>query len=854
MRVRIPGNSALTKFFLGPVGRVLIMGGAICTILLTAVFIYFYARYSKVIDQKLAAGPFANNARIFAAPESVGVGDAMSPVDIAADLRRSGYSESRGNPTGSYELRANEITIIPGPDSYFDQEAGVIKFTNGRISQIVSLQDNTSRSQYQLEPQLITNLSGASREKRRMVKFADIPTVLVQAVTSAEDKHFFQHSGFDPVRVVKAAYVDLKKGRRAEGASTLSMQLAKNFFLEQDKRWSTKLAEVIITLQLEQKLTKQDIFEDYANQVYLGSRGSFRIHGFGEAAEVFLGKDLSQINIPEAAQLAGTIQNPAVYDPFNHPDHARDRRNIVLTLMHTNGFIGDRDYATALETPLTIAKPTAQSVEAPYFVDLVNNSLQDMFKDTDFQSNAFRVYTTLDLRLQRIAADAISSGMKKVDEIIKHQRRFKGQTPPQPQVALVAIDPHTGLVKAVAGGRNYGMSQLNHVLASRQPGSIFKPFVYAAAIDTGVEGGREVFTPSYEVMDAPTTFWWNGQEYKPHNFEGESTNRMVSLRYALMHSLNIPTVALAEKVGFDSVVAMARRAGLNDRIQPTPAVALGSYDISPFEAVGAYTMFANAGRLEKPDFLELVRDQTGRELYRHKDEGKQVLDSRVAYILTNMMQDVMLHGTAAGARAAAGFDVPAAGKTGTSDRDGWFAGYTSELLCVVWVGFDDSRDLDIEGARSAAPIWMQFMKEALKYREYRDTKAFEAPDGIVSIEIDPDTGFPATPACPTRVTEVYIAGTQPVGACPKHGGRMITTTASGWDTAPDAAPAAPAPPANPADHTLQITGTGGDGQVTAVAHRAANQIPPDASAKPPGATPKKDSKPGLLRRLLNVIK
>ena len=542
MRLRIPGNSALTKFFLGPVGRILLMGSAVITILVMGVFIVFYARYSKVIDEKLRAGPFANNAKIFAAPESVGVGDPLTPADIAGELRRSGYSESRGNAIGSYELRPNEITIIPGPESYFDQEAGVIKFANGRISQIVSLQDNTSRGQYQLEPQLITNLSGASREKRRMVKFADIPTVLVQAVTSTEDKHFFSHSGFDPIRVVKAAYVDIKKGRRAEGASTLSMQLAKNFFLEQDKRWTTKMAEVIITLQLEQKLTKQEIFEDYANQVYLGSRGSFRIHGFGEAAQVFLGKDLSQINVPEAAQLAGTIQNPAVYDPFNHPDHARDRRNIVLSLMRNNGFISDRDYATAVESPLTVAKSAAQSVEAPYFVDLVNSSLQDMFKDTDFQSNAFRVYTTLDLRLQRIAADAIAGGMKKVDDLIKKQRRFKGETPPQPQVALVAIDPHTGLVKAVAGGRNYGMSQLNHVLANRQPGSIFKPFVYAAAMDTAVEGGREVFTPSYEVMDAPTTFWWNGSEYRPKNFEGESSNKMVSLRYALSHSLNIPTV------------------------------------------------------------------------------------------------------------------------------------------------------------------------------------------------------------------------------------------------------------------------------------------------------------------------
>ncbi len=858
MRLRIPGNSALTKFFLGPVGRVLIMGSAVLTILLMGAFIVFYARYSRVIDEKLRAGPFANNAKIFAAPESVGVGDPMAPADIAAELRRSGYSEARGNAIGSYRLGPNEITIIPGPESYFDQEAGVIKFNGPRISQIVSLQDNTSRGQYQLEPQLITNLSGASREKRRMVKFADVPTVLVQAVTSAEDKHFFSHSGFDPIRVVKAAYVDIKKGRRAEGASTLSMQLAKNFFLEQDKRWTTKAAEVIITLQLEQKLTKQEIFEDYANQVYLGSRGSFRIHGFGEAAEVFIGKDLSQINIPEAAQLAGTIQNPAIYDPFNHPDHAHDRRNIVLTLMHTNGFISDRDYATALAAPLTIAKSAAQSAEAPYFVDLVNSTLQDKFQDTDFQSNAFRVYTTLDLRLQRVAADAIANGMKKVDDMIKHQRRFKGETPPQPQVALVAIDPHTGLVRAVSGGRNYGVSQLNHVLAQRQPGSMFKPFVYAAAIDTAVEGGRQVLTPSSEVIDEPTTFWFNGGEYRPKNFEGESKNGPVSLRYALTHSLNIPTVKVAEMIGYDTVVEMAKRAGLNDRIQPTPAVALGSYDITPFEGVGAYTMFSNGGRYVKPDFLELVRNQVGKELYRHKSQDKQVLDPRVAYILTNMMQDVLIHGTAAGARAAARFDVPAAGKTGTSPFDAWFAGYTSELLCVVWVGFDDHRDLDIQGAEAAAPIWMEFMKGALKYREYRDTKPFIAPDGIVTIDIDPETGFPATPSCPTHATEVYIAGTQPVGACPKHGGRMVTTTASGWDTpAPQQEEVVQRPATNAGGNLPHITGSGSDGQVStgAVAHRASNKIPPDPAQKqPPDTPPKKDSKPGLLRRLLNVIK
>ncbi len=863
MSLRIPTGSALAGIFLSPIGRVVIMGGAVLVIVTLGIFTFFYARYSRVIDEKLNAGPFANNAKIFAAPESVGVGDSISPNDIAAELRRSGYNEARGNTIGYYQIRPNEIEIFPGTESYFDQEAAVIKFAGGRISQIVSLQDNTSRNQYQLEPQLITNLSGQAREKRRLVRFADISPVLVEAVTSAEDKHFFQHAGFDPVRIIKAAYVDIRQGRKEQGASTLSQQLARMFFLDQDKRWTRKLAEMIITLQLEQKLTKNEIFEDYANQIYLGMRGTFRIHGFGEAAEAYLGKDLSQINLPEAAELAGLIQRPAYFDPFHHPDRMKERRNVVLGLMRSNDFITDQDYALAIDAPLTVARGASQSAEAPYFVDEVNDELQAKFQDADFQSNAFRVYTTLDLRLQRVAGDAIAAGMKLVDDQIKRQRRFRGQTPPEPQVALVALDPHTGAVKAVAGGRNYGLSQLNRVLAKRQPGSIFKPFVYAAAMNTGVEEGSRVLTPSTIVDDERTTFWFDGNSYSPHNFDDEYYGN-VPLRFALAHSLNSAAVKVAEMVGYGAVVEMANRAGMNYKIQPTPAVALGAYDITPLEAAGAYTMFSNQGRYVKPDFITLVRDQNSKVLYQHKDESKQVLDPRVAYLMTNLMEEVLRSGTAAGAREHYGFNVPAAGKTGTS-RDGWFAGYTSELLCVVWVGFDDNRDLDLEGAHSAAPIWMQFMKSALAYREYRDAQPFEAPGGIVTIDIDPKSGMPATAACPERRAEVYIAGTQPVGACPLHGGRYGITTSAGWDTPPPEGagrPAAGTPETRP-----QIGGMADDDEAAAraIARRAARQAPQEAPQRTKAAPPqtaqattkdakKAEQKPSLLRRLLNVFK
>jgi penicillin-binding protein 1B len=852
VKVRVAGRSALARFFLSRTGRIVVISFAALVILSVGTFTYFYAKFARRFDEKLRAGFFANSARIYATPDSVAVGDVSTPAEIAAKLRRSGYSESRNNPIGYYEVKPAAIEIYPGKESYFDQEPGVIRFADNKIRAIVSLQDNTPRPLYQLEPQLITNLTGANREKRRFVKFRDLPPVLVKAVTSIEDKRFFNHSGFDPIRIIKAAYVDIKERRKEQGASTLSMQLARMFWLDPGKRPTRKLAEAMITLQLEQRFSKEEIFELYANQIDLGWRGTFNIRGFGQGAEAYLGKDLSQINLPEAAQLAGLIQRPAVFDPYRHPDRAKDRRNIVLRLMRDNGYINDRDYALACEAPIAVPKNASQSLEAPYFVDLVNDTMQGLFQDTDFQSTGYRIYTTLDMRLQRLASEAIRNGMDAVDQLIKKQRRFKNQTPPQAQVALVAIDPHTGEVKALAGGRNYGMSQLNHVLAKRQPGSIFKPFVYAAALDTAVEGGPRIMTASTMVTDQPTTFWFDGKPYEPSNFEHKFYGD-VTLRTALAKSMNVATVKVAEMAGYEAVVDMANRAGMNYKIQPTPSVALGSYEITPVEAAGAYTIFANGGDYVKPNFLRLVRSGEGKVLYKNKVEEKQVLDPRVAYLVTNLMEEVLRTGTAAGVRARNKLDFPAAGKTGTS-HDGWFAGFTSELLCVVWVGFDDNRELNLEGAHSAAPIWAEFMKQATQIREYRDTKAFPAPDGIVSIDIDPLSGMPATPSCPSRHAEVYISGTQPVGTCPLHGGGPVTNVA-GWEVAPPPVPAAPG------ETAPKVTGSGGDGlaqQPAAVARRAARQDaaqPAPAEQAENSAEPKKkEEKKGFFRRLIGVFK
>ncbi len=839
VRVRVPKKAYLVRFFLHPAGKILAVSCTLIFLLVAGAFTHYYAKYSALIDQKLRAGPFANTSKLFASPRLIAVGDPSSADDLAVELRRCGYTESRGNAIGSFQLRPDgAIEIVPGPDSYFDEEAAVIKFAGGRISHIVSLRDNTARSQYELEPQLITNLFDRNREKRRLVKFSDIPKVLIDAVTSAEDKRFFQHQGFDPLRIVKAVYVDLREGRKEQGASTLSQQLAKNLWLEPEKRWTRKLEELIMTFHLERTLSKQQIFEDYANQIYLGRRGSFSINGFGEAAEVYFGKDIRQLSLPEAATLAGIIQRPGYYNPYRNPDRVRDRRNLVLSLMRQNDDIEDREYAIAVESPINLAKGAVQSLDAPYFVDQVNEFLQSQFQDIDFQANSFRVYTTLDLDLQRAAGEAIREGMQSVDEQIHKQKRFKGQTIPDAQCALIALDPHTGEIKALAGGRNYGMSQLNHILAKRQPGSIFKPFVYTVAMNSAIDGAPHILTAGTTVIDEPTTFWYDGKPYEPSNFKHEF-HGTVTLRQALAKSMNVATVKLGELVGFDSVVELAKKAGLNYDIHPTPAVALGAYEVTPMEMAGAYTIFANKGVYVKPTFVSMVRSQDGRDIYDNKKEERTVLDPRVAYLMTNLMEEVMRTGTAAAVRSR-GFTVPAAGKTGTS-HDGWFAGYTSELLCIVWVGFDDNRELDLEGAHSALPIWTEFMKRALQYRAYRNARPFEVPDGIVSVQIDPESGMLATPNCPKTISEVYISGTQPVTSCPLHGGGQTVTHVAGWEV-----------PGNPAVETPP--------HVDVPPPLSARRAPPSASGSPAPApqvaqkVEKPKEKKSFWQRLRGVLK
>lgn len=821
VRVQLPRNSFFGKLSLRRAFAALIIVSAGFAVIGLGTLVFFYVKYARVADEKLLAGPFPNTALLYASPVQIGIGDSGSPAEIASMLRESGYGEdARQNRLGWFHLRPDAIEIFPGPDSYFEAEPGVIRFARDKVESIISLRDNGPRTEYDLEPRLLSSLFDKNREKRRLVKFADIPPVLVQAVISVEDKRFFQHSGLDPIRIVKAVLVDLWERRNAQGASTLTQQLAKMLWLDSRKTLGRKVAEMLITLHLEQKLNKQQIFEYYSNEVDLGRRGSFEIRGFGEAAQAYFGKDIRELTLAEAATLAGLGQQPSARNPVRWPERAKARRNVVLALMKDNGYITPSQYDSAVAAPLVVARTGIESTDAPYFVDLINEQLADQFAQRNFQDSGYRVYTTIDLDLQREAAEAVVEGMKDVDAIIARRNKRDGGTE-EPQVAILVADPHTGEVKAIVGGRNYGVSQLNHAIAKRPSGSVFKPFVYAAALNTGLEGAASPLTASTIFQDEPRTFLFDGKPYEPANYHNQ-WNGQVTLRDALAHSLNVPTVEVAEATGYTAVADLAHRAGLNEDIKPTPAMALGAYDVTPMEMLGAYTVFANNGTWVKPRLVDRVRDAAGNDIWENQVEERAVLDPRVNYIMVNLLEEVLRSGTGAGVRAR-GFGLPAAGKTGTS-HDAWFAGFTSKLLCIVWIGLDDYKDLKVEGAKAALPVWTEFMMRAHKHRAYRDVVPFAVPDGVVSVQVDPLSGELATGSCANARTEYYLVGTQPSQFCHLHrGGTQI----AGWEQ--------PAPPESGAPITAAggrtfAAGTPAQAKPV-VATRDGNQPPPDSGKK-----------------------
>jgi len=769
---------ALRRFFTSPLLLApLVIGGLIGT----GVLVYFYQQFTEMIDAGLRGDIFVRSSGIYAAPPVLRPGLPMKAADLITHLKRTGYLEAgttQNENRGQYAVRGNTIELKPSADATIDGDYTFrplrVNFNNAGIQSVSDLSTRESLNEAPIEPEVLSSIIADGREKRRIIEYKDLPKSLVDAIVAVEDRQFFEHYGINWRGVIRAVLRNQQAGGIREGGSSISQQLVKEFWLTQDRVWSRKLKEAYMTILLEQRLSKEQIMAMYCNQIYLGQRGSFSINGFGQAAKSYFDKDVSQLTLSESALLAGIIRWPNHYSPYQHEDRALDRRNKVLDLMVEAGKISRTQAQQAKEQPLGLRGKGASAMDAndaPYFIDYLTKQLEAGF-DTREELKNMRIYSTLDVGLQRAAYQAVTKQMAAIDKLFaKRKGGTKGL-----QTALIAMNAKTGEVLAMIGGRDYGQSQLNRVTeARRQPGSVFKPFVYAAALGEGADENGNAITPATVFLDAPREFsYGNNQTYKPGNFKDEYTNRKLTLRDALASSKNVITVELAQLIGFSTVSRLAERAGI-PRVPTYPSMALGVAEATPLQVASAYTMFANQGKRVLPVAYTRITNGSGATLKTTRAETRDILSPQIAYLMTSLMKDVLDRGTGARVRAM-GFKGIAAGKTGSS-RDGWFAGYTPNLVCVVWVGFDDNSDLGLTGGATAAPIWAEFMMKALQLRPDLGGE-FEDPGDLVTVDIDPLTGMVAQADTPGVRHELFLRGTEPGPG----------TTYGTDPTLPDAAP------------------------------------------------------------------
>ncbi len=745
----------------------------------SSLLIYQYLRFSVLVDQRLSGEKGRLPARVYARPLLLRAGMVLTPDELVKVLNRLRYAQ-REVPVeaGQFAVTEAGVHVFPRPVVDGADEPLLVSFATDKqkLTRVRELRTRSKKrvAQQALEPELVTYLYGEDREKRRRVRYEELPDHTVKAVLAIEDRRFFSHPGLDPIGLARAAIRNLRSDSAIpHGASTITQQLCKNFFLTRlddrgyrsaERSYRRKAQEALLAFVLERRASKPEILEMYLNEVYLGQSGSFGIYGIGEAARSYFGKDVTNLTLPESALLAGMIQSPNPYNPFRHEKRATDRRNEVLQAMQEAGFVDHAAMQQAQQAPLLVERPSVDTTDAPYFVDLVGQQLAARYEAKALASRNLSIYTTLDLHLQGLAQAALERGLERVQELIKKR------TTARVQGSVIAIEPASGRLVALVGGRSYGRSQYNRAMqARRQPGSTFKPFVYLSAFEATFEDpSLPPITPATVVEDAPAVFFYEDKEYIPTNYEDEY-NGMVTLRTALARSLNVATVKVAEMVGYDKVANLwSQKLGIGAPIQPFPAIALGAFEATPFEMATAYNVIANGGLKVEPVALLRVADETGAVVEQHQaPPPERVLHEESAYLVTDMLKSVLREGTAAGA-GALGFTAEAAGKTGTTNdyRDAWFAGFTPDLLCVVWVGFDDNTPVGLSGTRAALPIWVDFMKAALGGRPA--TQFPPPPEGIVFVEIDRDTGLLARAGCPRTRAEVFVAGTEPREPCGAH--------------------------------------------------------------------------------------
>jgi penicillin-binding protein 1B len=775
--------------FRGRVRQLAVRSAIVVGAVVFVVGLAVYFSLARLIDDRLYGERERSLPRVYARPIEIRRGQTFTQQDLIARLNDIGYAQrAEVAQPAEFAIMANEIVITPRSGKFKGQRVRVVfpatpknaTTATRRGIQAIDVEGAGRADSVELDRPVLTALmTSGARQKRRRTPIDSIPEHMQQAVLAIEDRSFYSHPGVNPLRLTAVGVRSLLGIEQTGGTSTITQQLSRMFFLadefnaelqsgERGRSWGSyvrKAREGLMSLVLERKAEKKEILELYLNDVYLGQRGSFAIHGVAEAARIFFGKDVANISISEAAVIAGVIQSPGGRSPFANPKRSSERRNVVLRAMADEGYITEDEATKSMREPLVVAARGVDN-EAPYFVDMIAGQMNELFPRIVADSPSVEVYTTLDLSLQRAALDAVRNGLARVDKQLAGRRRHRGRTT---QSALIAVDPKSGEILALVGGRSYNMSQYNRAMQSRrQPGSIFKPFVFLSAFDYAAREGRVDLTPATLTLDEPTTFDnpGTGEAWEPRNY-GDEYEGEITWRRALAMSRNLGTVHVGEAVGFDTVASFWRRLAIGTPPRGFPSITLGVFELTPYEVATAYTLFTNNGSVRPLQGIERVEAQ-GKSLTPPETKLKPVARPDVTYLVTNMMRSVINEGTGAGARGA-GFVHDAAGKTGTTNdlRDAWFVGFTPEMLTVVWVGYDDNEPLGLSGAQAALPIWTEFMKAAMAGRP---NVPFQVPSGVTFAEIDRDTGKLATPACERTFNESFVVGTEPTEYCPLHGG------------------------------------------------------------------------------------
>jgi penicillin-binding protein 1B len=748
--------------------RLLAGVGIFLLVVASAYLLHLYVSVTTRFDGRLWTSP----SRIYSDVLSIFPGDRLPPAAVVARLKRSGYADLEGPPTkaGQFRLDGPRLEIylrsLTAPTDEAPPRRVTVRFGGDRVW---SIRDERGRSirRTVIEPELLATLYGPRHEERELVRLPEVPAGFINAVLAAEDNRFRSHHGLDLRGILRAMWVNLRAARVVQGGSTITQQTVKNLYLGQERSWWRKLREIPMSLILDGGYSKDRILEVYLNAVYLGQRGSVAICGVQSAARFYFGRPLHELSLGEWALLAGMIRSPGSYNPFAHPGRAVERRAQVLRSMLRAELIGAEEADAAMGEALELASGGGGYADAPYAVDFVRSRLAKRYPRRVLMEEGLNVYTTIDTALQQRAEETLKQGLARLERDVPVLRQQAADR--ELQGGLVASNPATGAILAMVGGRDHGKSQFNRIAqARRQPGSCFKPFVFAGGFELAAGRRKGGLTPATLLDDSPLELKSGREKWRPSNFDGEFRGE-VTARQALEESLNVPTVRAAMRVGLDKVIETARDCGIESPLPPLPSLALGAAEVAPLELAAAYGAFSQGGIGVTPWIIRAVTDRNGKRLAGRGVERRRSLSPQTAYQIDDLLRGVFQRGTARS--FASGFRGVAAGKTGTTDgtRDSWFVGYSGELLALVWVGYDDNSRTGLTGATGALPIWAEFMKS---FVEPTGPVGAAKPHDMVRVLIDTESGLRAGARCPSVRAEWFVPGTEPKKECGLHRGRF----------------------------------------------------------------------------------